>query len=123
MPVTSTFHGCSRSRGAGSGSAAKRASSAATPSDAATRSFPPSIVTKLGQWPLRHEKSLLQLDWLMRRLRPNSVSIGSIEMQFDCTLQSPQPSHTSSLITTRRSGSGNSPRLRSRRASAAQVWS
>ena len=59
----------------------------------------------------------------MRRLRPSSVSTGSIEMQFDCTEQSPQPSQTPSLITTRRSGSGNSPRLRSRRASAAQVWS
>ena len=49
---------------------------------------------------------MLQEVWLMRRLRPNSVSTGSIEMQFDWTLQSPQPSQTSSLMTTRWSGSG-----------------
>ncbi len=66
---------------------------------------------------------MLQEDWSMRRLRPSSVSTGSMEMQFDCTLQSPQPSQTSSLITMRSSGSGKRPRLRSRRASAAQVWS
>jgi len=59
----------------------------------------------------------------MRRLRPSSVSTGSIEMQLLCTEQSPQPSHTCSLMTMRRSGSGNSPRFRRRRASAAQVWS
>ena len=51
------------------------------------------------------------------------VSTGSIEMQLLWTEQSPHPSHTASLITMRRSGSGKSPRLRSRRASAAQVWS
>ena len=38
-------------------------------------------------------------------------------------LQSPQPSQTASLITTRRAGSGNLPRLRRRRFSAAHVWS
>jgi len=64
----------------------------------------------------------------MRRLRPNSVSTGSIDMQELCTLQSPQPSHTASLITTRRGGSGydgwpSTSRLRRRRFSAAQVWS
>jgi hypothetical protein len=42
---------------------------------------------------------------------------------LDFTLQSPQPSHTSSLMTTRFCGSGNVPRLRRRRFSAAQVWS
>jgi hypothetical protein len=72
---------------------------------------------------LRQEKSLLQEDWLMRRLRPNSVSMGSMEMQLLWTLQSPQPSQTASLMTMRLSGSGNSLRLRRRRASAAQVWS
>src|SRR5437879_8748753 len=30
--------------------------------------------------------------------RSNSVSCGSTDRQLDCTLQSPQPSHTSSLI-------------------------
>jgi hypothetical protein len=39
------------------------------------------------------------------------------------TLQSPQPSHTISLITARTAGSGNSFFLRRRRFSEAQVWS
>jgi hypothetical protein len=75
----------------------------------------PSSVTKDGQNPLRQEKSLLQDDWSMARLRPNSVSTGTIETQFDCTPQSPQPSQTSVLMKTRRSGSGKVPRLRRRR--------
>ncbi|MDT4863014.1 hypothetical protein FQZ97_977020 [compost metagenome] len=87
------------------------------------RSWPPSTVTKLGQKPLTQEKSLLQLLWLMVRLRPNSVSSGSTDRQLLCTLQSPQPSHTSSLITTRSAGSTSVPRLRRRRFSVAQVWS
>jgi hypothetical protein len=37
--------------------------------------------------------------------------------------QSPQPSHTASLMKTRRAGSGNLPRFLRRRFSAAQVWS
>ncbi|TIV80922.1 MAG: hypothetical protein E5V93_08225 [Mesorhizobium sp.] len=64
---------------------------------------------------------MLQLDWSMRRLRPNSVSTGWIETQLDCTPQSPQPSQTRSLMKTRLSGSGKVPRLRRRRFSAAQV--
>jgi hypothetical protein len=55
---------------------------------------PPSTVTKLGQKPLTQEKSLLQEDWLIWRLRPNSVSSGSTDRQFDCFEQSPQPSQT-----------------------------
>ena len=66
---------------------------------------------------------MLQVFWLMRRLRPNSVSTGSTARQLLCTLQSPQPSHTSSLITTRLAGSTILPRLRRRRFSVAQVWS
>ena len=80
-------------------------------------------MTNDGQKPLRQEKSLLQLDWSMVRLRPNSVSSGCTETQFDFTPQSPQPSQTSSLMNTRLSGSGKVPRLRRRRFSAAQVWS
>ncbi len=57
----------------------------------------------------------------MVRLRPNSVSSGSTERQFDWTLQSPQPSQTISLMTTRRDGSGNSLRFLRRRFSVAQV--
>ena len=44
-------------------------------------------------------------------------------MQFDCTEQSPQPSHTASLINSLVSGSFIKPRLRRLRFSAAQVWS
>jgi hypothetical protein len=58
----------------------------------------PSTVTKLGQKPLRQDMSLLQLDWLICRLRPNSVSLGSMLRQLDSVEQSPQPSQTSSLM-------------------------
>ncbi len=66
---------------------------------------------------------MLQVDWSIARLRPNSVSTGSTDRQLDFTPQSPQPSQTRSLMTTRLAGSGNVPRLRRRRFSAAQVWS
>jgi len=86
-------------------------------------SCPPSTVTKLGQNPFTQEKSLLQVLWLMRRLRPNSVSTGSTDRQLEATPQSPQPSHTSSLMTTVLAGVAKVPRLRRRRFSVAQVWS
>ncbi|MND07646.1 hypothetical protein D3C83_297680 [compost metagenome] len=66
---------------------------------------------------------MLQVDWLMVRFLPNSVSSGSTDRQLDFALQSPQPSHTASLITARLAGSGKAPRLRRRRFSEAQVWS
>ena len=72
-------------------------------------------MAKEGQNPFTQLKSLLQLDWLILRLRPSSVSAGSIEIQFDCTPQSPQPSQTAGLIMTRRAGSSIRPRLRRRR--------
>ena len=87
------------------------------------RKDPPCTVTKLGQKPLTQEKSLLQEDWSMARLRPNSVSSGVTETQFEATEQSPQPSQTSSLMKARLAGSGKVPRFRRRRFSAAQVWS
>ena len=59
----------------------------------------------------------------MRVLRPNSVSTGCTERQLLFTPQSPQPSQTASLMTTRVPASGSFPRLRSRRASAAHRWS
>src|SRR6185437_4555895 len=77
----------------------------------------PATVTKLGQNPFRHDRSTLQLVGLIRRLRPSAVSIGSIAMQLDCTEQSPQFSHTSSLITTLCTGCAIVPRLRRRRFS------
>ena len=52
-----------------------------------------------------------------------SVSSGSTATQLLCTVQSPQPSHTRSLMTRRRAGSTSSPFLRRRRFSAAQVCS
>ena len=84
---------------------------------------PPWTETKLGQKPLRQEKSLLQLLWSIWRLRPSSVSSGLTDTQLLFSEQSPQPSQTASLITTRLAGSGKVPRLRRRRFSAAQVWS
>ena len=84
---------------------------------------PPCTDTKLGQKPFRQEKSLLQLLWSIWRLRPSSVSSGFTDTQLLLSEQSPQPSHTASLIKTRLAGSGKVPRLRRRRFSAAQVWS
>ena len=72
---------------------------------AARRGAAPCTVTKLGQKPFTQEKSLLQFDWSILRLRPNSVSTGVTDMQFDWTEQSPQPSHTRSLMKTRFGGS------------------
>ena len=66
---------------------------------------------------------MLQVFWLMRRFLPNSVSTGSTERQLLCTEQSPQPSQTSSLMTTRLAGSAIVPRFLRRRFSVAQVWS
>ena len=54
----------------------------------------PRTVTKAGQNPFRQEKSLLQADWSMTRLRPHSVSTGVMATQFDTMPQSPQPSQT-----------------------------
>src|SRR3954469_1088700 len=104
----------------GSGGSGK---SAGTTAPAPFFKVAPSTVTNDGQKPCTQEKSLFQLDWSIVRLRPNSVSSGCTETQFDLTPQSPQPSQTSSLMMTRLAGSGNWPRLRRRRFSAAQVWS
>ena len=81
----------------------------------------PVSVTNEGQNPFRQEKSLLHDDWSMARLRPSSVSTGTMDTQFDCTPQSPQPSQTSVLMKTRLLILGKVPRLRRRRFSAAQV--
>ena len=66
---------------------------------------------------------MLQDDWWIAVFRPNSVSIGCTDRQFDFLPQSPHPSHTRSLMKTRVIGSIILPRLRSRRFSAAQCWS
>mmetsp|Transcript_15310 Transcript_15310/g.36449 ORF Transcript_15310/g.36449 Transcript_15310/m.36449 type:complete len:206 (+) Transcript_15310:1652-2269(+) len=119
MPQASSAFGMT-----GSGSAPSAASKGLLrPSFLGFLSSPPSTVTKLGQKPFTQEKSLLQVFWLIWRLRPKSVSSGSTDRQLDCTEQSPQPSHTSSLMTTRLAGSTSLPRLRRRRFSVAQVWS
>ena len=123
MPATRTFQlriGASAGEG-GSG----RFASASRSSFAAwgLRGWPPCTLTNDGQKPFTQLKSLLQLDWSISRLRPNSVSFGRIETQLACTEQSPQPSQTASLMKTRRGGSDTSPRLRHRLSSAAQVCS
>ena len=66
---------------------------------------------------------MLQLDWLILRLRPNSVFSGSIETQFDFFEQSPQPSQTNGLMKTRLVATSSLPRLRRRRFSVAHTWS
>ncbi|MCY1372692.1 hypothetical protein D9M69_599190 [compost metagenome] len=87
------------------------------------RGFTPSTVTKLGQKPLMHDSSALHALWSTLRFRPRSVCFGRRAVQFDCSPQSPQPSHTASLMNTRRAAGGNSPFLRRRRFSAAHTWS
>ena len=66
---------------------------------------------------------MLQEVWSMRVLRPYSVSTGCTDRQLLFTPQSPQPSHTASLMITRVGRTASVPRLRSRRDSAAQRWS
>jgi len=63
----------------------------------------------------------LQEDWSICRLVPKAVSTGTMERQLDCTEQSPQPSQTASLMTTRLAMTGILPRFRRRRASVAQT--
>src|SRR6202000_2070013 len=92
MPATTMPHAVFAFGSVGSGISG----SAAAPLAFAGLAFfsVPSTDTKLGQKPLAQEKSWLQVFWLMRRLRPNSVSTGSTDRQLLCTEQSPQPSHT-----------------------------
>ena len=85
------------------------------------RGRPPMTLTKLGQKPRKQERSVLQVDWLMRRLRPSSVSTGSTDRQLDLIEQSPQPSQTSVLMTTRVRSGARRPRLDRRRFSVAQI--
>ncbi len=92
-PVTSTLKVPSMAGSAGSGISGIWNSAAAFFFGSA-----PSTVTKDGQKPLRQEKSLLQADWSISRLRPNGVSFGRMATQFDCTPQSPQPSQTAVLM-------------------------
>src|ERR1700688_3547544 len=113
----------SGSAGSGSGGRAPSAKPPASIAPGRLRKLPPSTVTKLGQKPLRQEKSLLQLDWSIARFLPNSVSTGTTDRQFEVAEQSPHPSQTRSLMTTRRGGSGERARFLRRRFSAAQVWS
>ena len=123
-PATTMPQGCVMTGSSGSGNAPRLSGRhAAVLDDDFFLKVPPSTVTKLGQKPLRQLVSLLHVLWLMVRLRPSSVSRGSTDKQLDCTPQSPQPSHTSSLIITRTAGSTMVPRLRRRRFSVAQVWS
>ena len=96
------------------------ATDSARPCAAACRAI---TVRNDGQSPARQEKSMLQEDWSICVLRPNSVSTGCTDRQLDFSPQSPQPSQTRSLMSTRWAGVGALPRLRLRRFSAAQAWS
>ena len=79
MPVTMMLNPWPGDGMAGSGTPARSMSPAAF----AFLGLAPATVTNDGQKPLRQLKSLLQLDWLIRRLRPNSVSTGSTDRQLD----------------------------------------
>ena len=94
MPVTRMPYGSAVAGRTGSG----RSGNSPAAAFFGFRSVPPSTVTKLGQKPLTHEKSLLHELWSIVRFRPNSVSTGATDTQFDLTPQSPQPSQTSSLM-------------------------
>ena len=99
-------------------------SCAASSGSAWRRVVVPGVTSRnAGQSPCTQEKSRLHEDWSMRVLRPNSVSTGCTDRQFDFAPQSPQPSQTRSLIMTRVAGVGSVPRLRLRRFSAAHAWS
>ena len=68
----------------------------------------PCTVTKDGQKPFTQEKSLLQLDWSIWRLRPYSVSSGCTATQFDLDRSNHRsPRRRARLMITRLSGSGN----------------
>jgi hypothetical protein len=76
-----------------------------------------------GQSPFMHEKSKLHEPWSMRSCDRTVVSTGCTDRQLLFAPQSPQPSHTRSLMTTRKPGVAILSRLRSRRFSAAHRWS
>ena len=121
-PVTSRSNGFCNFGKAG-GVMSDSSASISTSAPVFLRRTAPSRVTKLGQKPFRQEKSLLQLDRLILRLRPSSVSSGSMLRQLLSSEQSPQPSQTAGLIKAKRFGSSIWPRLRRRRFSVAQVCS
>ena len=66
-------------------------------------------VANAGQSPCRQDMSKLQLVWWIRVLRPYGVSIGWTDRQLLLSPQSPHPSHTRSLMTTRKSGLVDQP--------------
>ena len=118
-PVTTMPYAPSSAGSSGSG----RTGNGTSPAASAWRSLPPLTVTKLGQKPFRQEKSLLQADWSIRRLRPNSVSCGLDGDAVDwhaaiAAALADQLVDDHPLVRV-----GKAPRLRRRRFSAAQVWS
>ena len=120
MPESRTVKASSGTIGCGAGRPA--AASPSMPGIEARAAFGcSSTLTSAneGQSPSRHVRSKLQLVWWMRVLRPYGVSTGCTERQLLLSPQSPQPSHTRSLMTTRNPGLATNPRLRARRFSAA----
>ena len=78
-----------------------------------------STVTNEGQSPPRHERSWLQDEAWTRVFGPSSVSTRWSDMQLVSAPQWPQPSQTSSLITTKRFAVGSCFRFWRRRRSLA----
>ena len=117
-PDTTVFQGIDRSGRLGSGREGRSVMGCAD--EAGCRGAPPTTDMKLGQKPLRQLKSVLQAFWSICRFRPRSVSLGITERQFDSALQSPQPSQTASLMTTRREALASFPFFCWRRFSVAQ---
>lgn len=131
-PASTTLNGCSpaSATAAGAGSTASHSAGGAIGGaiGGATGGAPAapcarSIVMKLGQKPSVHDRSVLQVDWSIRRFRPKGVASGRTALQCDCSEQSPQPSQIRSWISTTGSAAKRVPRLRMRRFSVAQIWS
>ena len=118
-PEMRMFHGCLLS------SALSGTGSSAVASIGGTSRFSSTATTvvKAGQSPDKHERSVLQLVWSTRVLRPNCVSTGCRDRQPDFSPQSPQPSQMRSLITIFSVAWARWLRLRARRFSAAHSWS
>src|ERR1700734_1068427 len=99
MPVIRIVKSAGSAVTTGAGSSAAGSSAAGC-----GRPRPGITVRNDGQAPSRHEKSRLHDDWLIWVLRPYFVCTGWTDRQLDFVPQSPQPSHTRSLISTRSAG-------------------
>ena len=111
MPERRTVKASAGTSGTGVGQPGAGVAASRRPSAAPAWRASASTVTvaNAGQSPCRHDMSKLQLVWWMRVLRPYAVSTGCTDRQLLLSPQSPQPSHTRSLMTTRKSGLATTP--------------